>query len=94
MYPRMYLQQIRRFEGLGFPAVSEVQEESEGEWMTESQEKLTDIYGWSSVVALAVFIAVVFGGAIIKGVLSLCRGTYSVSMFCVNLLTRWPCLVF
>uniref|UniRef100_A0A7R9VPM3 CSC1/OSCA1-like cytosolic domain-containing protein n=1 Tax=Pseudictyota dubia TaxID=2749911 RepID=A0A7R9VPM3_9STRA len=87
-------QQIRRFEGFGFPAVSEVQEESEGEWMTESQEKLTDIYGWSSVVALAVFIAVVFGGAIINGVLSLCRGTYSVSMFFVSLLTRWLCLVF
>eukprot|EP00566_Odontella_aurita_P015796 CAMPEP_0113596990 /NCGR_PEP_ID=MMETSP0015_2-20120614/40688_1 /TAXON_ID=2838 /ORGANISM="Odontella" /LENGTH=277 /DNA_ID=CAMNT_0000504657 /DNA_START=101 /DNA_END=934 /DNA_ORIENTATION=- /assembly_acc=CAM_ASM_000160 len=77
-------QQLWRLPEFAFPPVSEVQELRQGKWMTSetweppgNQESLTKIYGWSSVVALAVYVAFVFGGSVISNVLLLFRGSYS-----------------
>ena len=47
--------------------------------MTESQETLTSVYGWSSVVAVIFWLVFVFGGLITKGVVLWFHGGYSVS---------------
>jgi len=43
-----------------FPFVPEFQKEGE-EWMTEEQEKVTTIYGWSSLGVLVGFCAIIIG---------------------------------
>jgi hypothetical protein len=44
--------------------------------MDGSQPLLTTIYGWTSVVALVVFVAVFFGSAITRYIMSWFKGVY------------------
>lgn len=60
--------------GFNFPALPSAQELSQGEWMSESQELLVTIFGWSSLAALVIFVLVVFGNAITNAVRTLFSG--------------------
>jgi len=59
--------------GVPFPPTSEVQYEGLT-WMRGTQERLTDIYGWSSLAALVAFIVIFFGNSITRFLLSWFRG--------------------
>ena len=71
-------QSWRGFDGLPFPPVSRKQPAG-FRWMSDSQERLTDIYGWTSVAFLIGFIVLFFGSAILKYFRSWCRGVYESS---------------
>lgn len=60
--------------GFNFPALPSAQELSQGDWMTESQELLVTIFGWTSLAALVIFVLVVFGNAIMNTVRMLFSG--------------------
>jgi len=62
--------------GLKFPAIPEVMQRQGLIWMTDSQETLCRLYGWSSLVILILFVLLVFGGSLIRYVSGLFRGTY------------------
>ena len=68
-------QNWRAFEGLGFPPISGKQS-SDAKWMTENQEVLADIYGWTAVAFLTGFIVLFFGSGIVKYFQSWFRGVY------------------
>ena len=72
-YVKFCGQNWRAFVGLGFPPVADKQP-SDSKWMTEEQELLSDIYGWTSVAFVAGFIALFFGSGIIKYFQSWFRG--------------------
>ena len=61
--------------GFPFPATARLQNGRE-EWMTDDQITLTNIYGWTSLGLLVLFVIVVFGGTIYKTVVGLFRETY------------------
>lgn len=63
------------FDGLGFPPISGKQS-SDAKWMTENQEVLADIYGWTAVAFLTGFIVLFFGSGIVKYFQSWFRGVY------------------
>jgi hypothetical protein len=54
-------QRWRDFQGPPFPPTARVQKEK---WMGASQTNLANLYGWTSVVAVAIYILVFFGAAI------------------------------
>lgn len=58
-----------------FPPTSRLQPPGTA-WMDESQETLTGIYGWTSVVALVAFVVIFFGSAITRFFLSWFQGVY------------------
>lgn len=68
-------QNWRDYDGFPFPATSRLQD-GRLDWMTESQVTLTDVYGISTVVLLAIFVAAVFGGTLLNFLVSFYRGTY------------------
>jgi hypothetical protein len=68
----------RSLDGIAFPMTPRVQYGGL-KWMSSSQETLTEVYGWTSVVALILFIVIVFGGVLIKYSLSWLKGTYKPS---------------
>ena len=49
-------QDIKSFSGLSFPALPQWQPEG-GEWMTDEQEEIVSLHGWSSLVVLVVIAA-------------------------------------
>ena len=57
---RYCFQDMLRSTGRSFPAIPEFQPEG-GEWMTEDQERVTTLYGWTSVGVLAIVIVSVVG---------------------------------
>jgi len=59
-----------------FPPTSRL-EPDDAKYMTDSQRKLVDTYGWTSLVALVAFTVLVFGVDFVKFVQSFFRGTYS-----------------
>jgi len=61
------------YEGFFFPPTSGVQPEGL-RWMRGTQEQLADIYGWSSVAAVVIFVVGFFGNAITRFLLSWFRG--------------------
>jgi len=70
------LQDLIRTPGRSFPALPQFQPEG-GEWMTEEQEQVTTLYGWTSVGVLAiVFISVIWGW--IQAAKGLFKSTYEV----------------
>ena len=58
-------QNYLRLPGFIFPATPNKQPEN-GVWMTDSQERITLIYGWTSVAALIAFFVVGFGGIVMN----------------------------
>jgi len=62
--------------GTRFPPVPSVFETKEFYWMTEDQERLSKIFGWTSVGLLIAFAVIVFGGNILKLIMSLFKGVY------------------
>ena len=72
-YVKFCGQNWRAFVGLGFPPVADKQP-SDAKWMSEDQELLTDIYGWTAVAFVAGFITLFFGSGIIKYFQSWFRG--------------------
>ena len=48
--------------------------------MTDSQEKLCLLYGWSSLVILVFFVLLVFGGSLVRVTIGIFRGTYKVRL--------------
>lgn len=68
-------QNWRGFNGLPFPPTAKSQP-SGLRWMGDSQEKLTNAYGWTAVALLAGFVSLFFGGAILSWSLSWFRGVY------------------
>eukprot|EP00542_Grammatophora_oceanica_P010709 CAMPEP_0194043292 /NCGR_PEP_ID=MMETSP0009_2-20130614/14957_1 /TAXON_ID=210454 /ORGANISM="Grammatophora oceanica, Strain CCMP 410" /LENGTH=944 /DNA_ID=CAMNT_0038687459 /DNA_START=167 /DNA_END=3001 /DNA_ORIENTATION=- len=70
-------QNWRAMDGLGFPPVPSVLQTGDLRWMTDSQETLSRLYGWSSMVALIAFVVLVFGGTIVSLFVGLYRGNYT-----------------
>jgi len=68
-------QNWKAFTGFGFPPVPGKQPEG-AEWMNDSQETLTGIYGWTSLAFLVGFIVLFFGSGILKYFQSWFRGVY------------------
>ena len=64
------------FDGFLFPPRSGVQPEGK-EWMTDDQERLVNVYGWTAFCLLIGFIVLFFGTSIRNFVLSWGRGVYS-----------------
>ena len=58
----------------GFPPTPKIQQGLK--WMSSSQERLTTIYGWTSVVVLLVYIVAIFGASITTFFFSWFRGVY------------------
>ncbi len=48
-------------------------------WMTQSQETLSRIYGWTSLILLIVYIVVVLGQSLIRSTFSFWTGMYKVN---------------
>jgi hypothetical protein len=69
-------QDLLRTSGRGFPAIARFQPEG-GEWMTEDQERVTTIYGWTSVGVVAIVLVSFLWGwyQLFRG---LFRSTYEV----------------
>ena len=61
-----------------FPPVPRVQ--GHDKWMTDSQEQLARIYGWTCLVLLILYCVGVLGEGIVSGLLSLVKGVYKVRM--------------
>lgn len=69
---------FRRLDGkIAFPALPIFQPKG-SQWMTDEQERLTTIYGWTSLSFIA-FFALVFVWRIYKLVAKVCYGGYKVS---------------
>lgn len=60
----------------GFPPVPSIQWNVS--WMTDGQERLTRLYGWTCFTLLIVYCVVVLGNKVISTVLSLVKGVYKV----------------
>lgn len=65
-------------QSVGFPPIPGFIKDSD-KWMTDSQEELTRMYGWTCLVLLIVYIVGVLGEGIVKSVLSLWKGVYKPS---------------
>lgn len=63
------------YDGFPFPPTPRLQPEGL-RWMTDSQETLTTIYGWTSVAVVVVFIVAFFGIAISRFLISWFRGVH------------------
>jgi hypothetical protein len=59
-----------------FPPTSRVQPE-DARWMDDSQEDLTDVYGWTALACLVSFVLIFFGGTVTRLFLSLFRGVHA-----------------
>jgi hypothetical protein len=71
-------QDWRKLDGIAFPMTARVQYGGL-KWMSSSQETLSNVYGITSVIALILFIVIVFGGVMIKYILSWRKGMYKPS---------------
>ena len=69
-------QSWREVSGLSFPPTERIQPEGL-RWMSDSQETLSNIYGWTAVGIVAGFIVVFFGDAIMAFFMSWFRGVVS-----------------
>jgi hypothetical protein len=76
---RYCLQDLLWTSGRSFPAIARFQPEG-GEWMTEDQEKVTNIYGWTSVGVIAI-VVVSFLWGWYQSFRGLFRSTYEVRTF-------------
>lgn len=63
------------YDGLAFPPTSNIQWPNKM-WMSTSQEQLTNIFGYTSVVAVAIYFIVFFGGSVRSYIVSWVRGVY------------------
>lgn len=61
-----------------FPPFPRFQPEGQ-HWMTDSQEVLASLYGWATVVVLAIGVAVVLRNVVLPFIEGLFRSTYEVS---------------
>jgi hypothetical protein len=52
---KYFFQDLFRVNGRSFPAIPQFQTDG-GEWMTQDQEKVTTLYGWTSVGVLAIVV--------------------------------------
>ena len=68
-------QSWREVAGFTFPPTSRIQPDDR-RWMTDSQETLTDTYGWTAVVVIVSFVLYYFGSAIVKFMMSWVMGVY------------------
>ena len=62
---------------IGFPPVPAKQDSNN--WMTDEQEKLTRIYGWTCFWLLILYCVFILGGRTIFTALSIVKGVYKVS---------------
>jgi hypothetical protein len=65
-------------DGFSFPALPNVLQGQGLRWMSESQEKLCQLFGWTSVVVLVFFVLILFGASLTRFIVGLFRGTYKV----------------
>jgi hypothetical protein len=70
----VFCSQERRHADKSFPPTSNIQPKR-SKWMGNQQETLTDIYGWTAVVAVVGFIRVFFGKTIVTFIGSFWIGT-------------------
>jgi hypothetical protein len=68
-------QRWNNFDGFVFPPTSRVQPAGK-QWMNDSQETLTDTYGYTALAMLIGFIIIFFGSAIVVSFRSLFGGVY------------------
>ena len=47
-------------------------------WMTDSQVRLTSLYGWTCLILLILYLVMAFGTLVMKAGISLIRGVYEV----------------
>jgi hypothetical protein len=66
------------FDGLPFPPTARSQP-SGLRWMGDSQESLTNVYGWTAAAFFVGFVVLFFGSAIMNYLLSWARGVYKPS---------------
>lgn len=64
------------FDGLPFPPTHRSQPTGVN-WMGDSQEQLTDIYGWTAAAFLIGYVTIFFGSAIMNYLKSWWRGVYT-----------------
>jgi hypothetical protein len=57
-------QSWREVSGLSFPPTKRIQPDDR-KYMSDSQETLTSIYGWTALVYLVLFLLGLFGGAVV-----------------------------
>jgi hypothetical protein len=69
-------QSWRDYPGFPFPPTSSVQP-SDKYWMSDSQAKLTNLYGWFSVAYLVCFLVFLFGASSIHFFFSWFKGVYT-----------------
>lgn len=68
-------QRFRSVDGFAFPASPDWQRKGL-EWMTDEQETLVALYGWTSVAMVVGFVVYIFGGAIKNFFFGIFRGIY------------------
>jgi hypothetical protein len=65
----------RYFQGWTFPPTDRSQPAG-ARWMSDSQEELTRVYGWTAVAFVVGYVTIFFGGSIAKYLKSWWRGVY------------------
>ena len=68
-------QNWRQFDGFPFPPTERVQPEGK-EWMGDSQATLANMYGWTCLITVIVFLVTFFGGNIFNFFASWFQGVY------------------
>ena len=72
-------QSFSAFNGFLFPPTSGKQPDDGRFWMSDSQETLSDLYGYVALVAVILFIVFFFGAAIVNWLFSWFKGVYNPS---------------
>lgn len=69
-------QDWRANEGFFFPPTANRLQSADREWMTDQQETVANLFGWSSLVLLIIFVVTFFGRSILNFFASFIRATY------------------
>mmetsp|Transcript_29806 Transcript_29806/g.49189 ORF Transcript_29806/g.49189 Transcript_29806/m.49189 type:complete len:964 (-) Transcript_29806:41-2932(-) len=69
-------QSWRNVDGFPFPATARKMQGDGPDWMTSEQETVTNLYGWSSVVILVLFVVTLFGRSFYHLIIGFFKGIY------------------